>query len=122
MKEYNTKITHCHGIDDVIYKIGSTAEKLISKCETDEERAFLLGHVNMAASLLEGLQDDKKDLSRVRISFNYNTVKDMYEEAKTSIEDDDEEYHQITIEEFLKEILNKLNDSKQTKKKSSKKE
>ncbi len=104
MKEYESKTIKCNGYENMLYKIGKTAEALLENCETEEEKAFLLGHINATAAVLAS----KHHNGHCAISFEYKDVKKAYEISNTK-EDDDEKYHQISIEEFLDEVKKEIN-------------
>ena len=67
---------------EAIIEIGKTAQKLYDKTQNELERAFLLGHINTAASLVYAHDHGKKGV----ISYNYKEILENYKEVQETFE------------------------------------
>lgn len=118
-------------IADIVVQIGKMAEKRMEDAETAEEYAFLFGHLNLAACILNA-QHRNDDV--VRISLTYDSARKAYESSKKKIEEKTAEEEilegQMDMDDIvsgifdsLKEIKKRLTESnKTTKKKPTNKE
>lgn len=108
-------------LDKAIIELGIMAEKKMQDAETEEEYAFLFGHVNMAAALAQAIHHTE---GAIHISMDYEDAHKSYQEAKAEHEEDEEEcpFKQISMEELfplLFEALKSATEKKSTPKKPS---
>lgn len=105
--EYTNVKTTAKGIFEAIRTIGQIAEYNMENAESEEEWAFLFGHVNMAAALLSAMQNADGPIVKCEISMDYEHACKAYKAAKELFEDDDDEDapHQISMEELFPELF-----------------
>lgn len=108
-------------LEETIIKLGIMAEEKMQNAKTEEEYAFLFGHVNMAAALGHAIAHKS---GAVHISMDYKSALNAYKESKKENETDEEdEYEQISMEELfpiLFEALKTASKKKNTPKKPKK--
>lgn len=101
-------------IQKIIVEIGSMAEDRIKTAETAEEKAFLFGHVNLAAALTSAIV---KDNGTVKISLDYKNAFKAYKHAqeiykeKTAKEETLE--GQMDIDDIIPGLLDSLKEIKE---------
>ena len=93
------------GIEDLIQQIGEIAEKNMEKADSQEEQAFLLGHVNFSASLLYALRHAQQTgIKRMSISLDYEEVLKEYLKSKAK-QEEPEETEQISMAELFPKLF-----------------
>lgn len=101
-------------IQRIIVEIGRMAEDRIKTAETAEEKAFLFGHVNLAATLTSAIF---KDNGTVKISLDYKNAFKAYkaaqEEHKEKIEKEETLEGQMDMDDIIPGLLNSLKEIKE---------
>ena len=90
---------------EVIMNIGRAAESQIEQATSKDEYAFYLGHINIAASILNALSNNSLT---VEISLDYDHVLKMYKEAKQEYEESKANEKQISLNDLYPELMQKL--------------
>ena len=119
-----TKIVTANCLEGVLTEIGTVIfEKLSSGKVVGEEKAFLLGHLNIISAII-----DSQDEPVGKLNINYNTAKADFEECLKELEEEkkveEKKAHQISFEEaypglfdsIVEAVTKKLKPSKPTKK------
>lgn len=103
MNKFNKKGISIEALEEILTKLGSIAEEKMQKTEDEEQYAFLFGHVNVAAALVAGLQNNV-----ININFNYEESKKAYENTKKVYKSISKKIHQIDMDELFPELLKLL--------------
>lgn len=97
-------------LQEIVVKIGKIAEEKLKTAKTNEEHAFLFGHVTFAAALAYGLTKGK-----IEINFDYKESKKTYNKAQQIYDNlQNKKVHQIDMDELFPELfklLKKLNNN-----------
>lgn len=101
---------------DVLVSIGDEAEQRMKKTNDPEQKAFLFGHLNLAAAVSAALAS-KKSTKCIELNLNYKNSLKAYNAAKADAEKlKDILKDQISIEDILPELIEMLKENKKSKK------
>lgn len=100
--------THVKGLANAITQLGIMAEDKMKDATSSEEYAFLFGNLNLAAALSTAIA---RNNGEIHISLEYEKALNSYKQAQKHLKthkDTEEEYHQISMEEFFPKLFKAL--------------
>lgn len=78
----NTNIIGAHNQVDALSQIIGVLQQEMEKPETtNEEKAFYLGHINLASALIDAATSTKGNMVIGKLCFDYDIIKDAYKKS-----------------------------------------
>lgn len=99
--------------EDALYALGAEIDERIPKTKTAEEKAFLLGHLNLLAAMLKPVVENDH-CKGFKLNLNYKTALKLYKEANEQIAKQKDAPNtdilkgQMSIEELVEKTIKKL--------------
>ena len=101
-------------IADIVVQIGKMAEERMEDAETAEEYAFLFGHLNLAACILNA---QHRNDGVIKISLTYDSARKAYESSKKKVEEKTTKEEtlegQMDIDDIIPGLLDSLKEIKE---------
>lgn len=98
-------MNNLQNLEEMIVKIGTTAEEKMESATTAEEYAFLFGNLNVAAALASAINRSSKT---IHLSLDYGKALTAYKASKKEAEEAKKEYHQISLDELFPKLFKAL--------------